>query len=340
MKYKVGVIGLGHGSEWARAVINNPDTELSAVCDRNYERNPQIPKELFAEHHAAVMHEIEELCASDADIIIISSPDHFHADHAVMAMEAGKHVICEKPLAPTVAECKRIIECVKKTGRSFMTGQVCRYAPGFRTAKKLVDDGRIGELVYIESEYAHNYDHSRGFDSWRQDPVVKREGFLGGGCHALDLTRWIAGDPIEVFAYTNHKILHDWPTADTGVAVAKFANDVIGRIFVSTGARRPYTMRTVIYGTTGTIICDNQSPAIQIAENNLADATGDLAFNTIPVFVNSHNVSSELTDFITALKRNEPCATDVYQGTATVAFAEAALRSAATGKPVTIESLF
>jgi predicted dehydrogenase len=256
-----------------------------------------------------------------------------------MALEAGKHVICEKPLAPTVADCRIIIDAVNRSGKFFMTGQVCRYAPGFRAAKKLYESGRIGDLVYIESEYAHDYDKARGFKNWRMDPEIKREGFLGGGCHALDLVRWIAGNPIEVFSYMNHKILTDWPTCDTGVAVAKFPNDVIGRIFVSTGIKRPYTMRTVLYGTRGTIICDNTSPSIQIAEKDLEDATGKLDFNTIPVNIASHNVASELKDFVEALKENRQCPTDVWQGTRTVAFAEAALRSAKSGKPEKVDVL-
>jgi predicted dehydrogenase len=282
---------------------------------------------------------MEELCATDADIVIVATPDHVHVEQCVMALEAGKHVICEKPLAPTVADCRIIIDAVNRSGKFFMTGQVCRYAPGFRAAKKLYESGRIGDLVYIESEYAHDYDKARGFKNWRMDPEIKREGFLGGGCHALDLVRWIAGNPIEVFSYMNHKILTDWPTCDTGVAVAKFPNDVIGRIFVSTGIKRPYTMRTVLYGTRGTIICDNTSPSIQIAEKDLEDATGKLDFNTIPVNIASHNVASELKDFVEALKENRQCPTDVWQGTRTVAFAEAALRSARSGKPEKVDIL-
>ena len=340
MKFKVAVVGLRMGDAWAHSAVENPDTELSLCYDKNYDRNSRIDRKYYEDRKIPMARNMEEICASDAHIVIVASPDHFHVEQSVQALEAGKHVICEKPLAPTVADCKKIIAAVKKSGCFFMTGQVCRYAPGFRMAKKLYETGRIGDLVYIECEYAHEYDRSRGFDNWRLDKTVKREGFLGGGCHALDLARWIAGDPREVFAYMNHKILTDWPTADTGVAVAKFDNNVIGRIFVSTGAKRPYTMRTVLYGTTGTIICDNTSSQIQIAENELYDEAGNLYFNTIPVNVASHNVASELSDFVNCLKENRQCPTDVYQGTATVAFAEAALQSAATGQPVTIAPIF
>ncbi len=332
MKYKVAVAGLRMGDAWARSAVENPDTELVACYDKYFDENPRIDQKYYRGLDTKIVNSMEELCATDADIVIVATPDHVHVEQCVMALEAGKHVICEKPLAPTVADCRIIIDAVNRSGKFFMTGQVCRYAPGFRAAKKLYESGRIGDLVYIESEYAHDYDKARGFKNWRMDPEIKREGFLGGGCHALDLVRWIAGNPIEVFSYMNHKILTDWPTCDTGVAVAKFPNDVIGRIFVSTGIKRPYTMRTVLYGTRGTIICDNTSPSIQIAEKDLEDATGKLDFNTIPVNIASHNVASELKDFVEALKENRQCPTDVWQGTRTVAFAEAALRSAKSGK--------
>ena len=340
MKYKVAVSGLCMGDAWAKAAVENPDTELVMVFDPNFDENLRIDQAYFRGRNIPVAESMADVYASDADIVIVASPDHFHVEQSCQALAAGKHVICEKPLAPTVADCRKIIEAVKQSGKFFMTGQVCRYAPGFRLARKLYQSGRIGDLVYLECEYAHDYDLARGYQNWRMDPAIRREGFLGGGCHALDLARWIAGEPQEVFAYMNHKILLDWPTCDTGVAVAKFPNDVIARIFVSTGVKRPYTTRTVLYGTKGTIICDNTSPTIQIAEKELAEEAGELAFNSIPVNIASHNVTYELRDFVEGLKSGTPCPTDVYQGTRTVAFAEAALRSAASGKPEAVEYAF
>ena len=335
--YKVAVIGLGMGSNWALAVKELPNTQLVMVYDKYYEENANIRRERVTGPGITVAKEEDEVYQSDADIVIVASPDNFHREQCVKALKAGKHVICEKPLALTLEDCRHIITAVKASGRQFMTGQVCRYAPGFRTAKVLVEAGRIGRLVYLESEYAHDYEFAKGYREWRKDPAIQRQGFLGGGCHALDLTRWIAGDPIEVFCYMNHIFMPDWPTPDTGVAVVKFPNEVLGRIFVSIGVKRPYTMRTVIYGTEGTIICDNTSDHIQISEKALRDSTGTMAFTNIPVAIANHNVTSELKDFVTSLEAGVPCATDVYQGTRTVAFAEAAIRSAQSGRPEAVD---
>lgn len=335
--YKVAVIGLGMGSRWALAVKELPNTQLVMVYDKYFEENANIPREWCTGPDVTVAREEDEIYRSDADIVIVASPDNFHREQCVKALHAGKHVICEKPLALSLEDCRQIIAAVKASGRQFMTGQVCRYAPGFRTAKALVDAGRIGRLVYLESEYAHDYEFAKGYREWRKDPAIQRQGFLGGGCHALDLTRWLAGDPTEVFCYMNHIFMPDWPTPDTGVAIAKFPNEVLGRIFVSIGVKRPYTMRTVIYGTEGTIVCDNTSDHIQFCEKTMREPTGTIAFADIPVAIANHNVTSELKDFVAALDADVPCATDVYQGTRTVAFADAAIRSAASGRPEPVD---
>ena len=331
MKFKVAVMGLRMGGEWAKAALNLPNAELTMVYDPAYGISERIITSTYENNNVKRAMTEEEVYNSDVDVIVVASPDHFHTEQCIKALMAGKHVACEKPLAPTLDDCRKIIEAVKKSGKQFMTGQVCRYAPGFCAAKALYEAGRIGDLVYVESEYAHDYSRAPGYGDWRKDPAVKRQGFLGGGCHALDLTRWIAGDPTEVSCFMNQKYLPDWPTPDTGIAIAKFPNNVIGKIFVSIGVKRPYTMRTCLYGTKGTIICDNTSPEIKICETLVTGPASKLEFSTIPVSVASHNVTSELKEFLAYIEKGEMCPTDVYQGTKTVAFAEAAIRSAETG---------
>jgi len=224
------------------------------------------------------------------------------------------------------------VRAVKRTGRKFMVGQVCRYAPGFVLAKRMVDRGDIGELYYVESEYAHSYKQALGVGGWRKD--ARREPFVGGGCHAVDLLRWIAGDALEVTAYANHKCLTDWPVNDCTVAIYKFNRDVIGKVMVSIGCTRPYTMRSVFYGTEGTIICDNTSPEIQLCSTG--NLSGGPAFAKFPVNIASHNVSAEIDEFLDCILNDKPVAADEREGAKTVATCLAAVESARTGNPVKI----
>ena len=331
-KFRVAVLGLGMGEAWAKAAMELPNTELSMVYDPAFGVYERVKTEIYIDNKIPLAKSEDELINSDADIIIVATPDHLHADQSVRALRAGKHVVCEKPLAPTVEECKEIARAVRDSGKYFMTGQVCRYSPGFQTAKKLLDAGRIGELVTVESEYAHDYSVCPGWEDWRCRKDIGRQGFLGGGCHALDLLRWLAGNPEEVFAYMNHKFLPDWPNNDSGFAIAKFPNNVIGKIFVSIGVKRPYTMRTVLHGTKGTIICDNGRGFIEICESDLVEVTKDLKFSQIPMAVVSHNVKDELHDFVKHIEDGTAFTTNEFEGMQTVAFAEAAIRSAETGK--------
>ena len=336
-KLKVAVIGLKMGHAWALAASELPSTELTIVYDKYYHENTQIYYPFYEEKKVRIAQTEQEIYDSDVDIVVVASPDHFHTEQSVKALEAGKHVACEKPLAPTVDDCRKIAAAVAKSGKLFMTGQVCRYAPAFKLAKQILDSGRIGELTSLECEYAHDYTRCPGYLDWRKDPAVGREGFLGGGCHALDLARWLAGDPEEVFCYMNQKLMPDWPKPDTGFAVAKFPNGVIGRIFVSIGVKRPYTMRTVINGTKGTIICDNTSDFLQISEEDIYKTGSKLGFAQIPVLVSNHNVRSELDEFAKSILAGTESPTDVMQGLKTVAFAEAAITSNKTGAPVKVD---
>lgn len=269
------------------------------------------------------------------DCLIVCTPDQFHAEECVKALRAGYHVLCEKPLTMTRRECEEIVAAAKTSEKQFMVGQVCRKTPSFIKIKQMVEAGEIGELFYVESEYAHDYSlQPRG--EWRRDPKYLRHGIVGGGIHAMDLLRWIAGDPVEVFAYSNHKSLTDWPVDDTTVSVLKYPNNVIGKVFCSIGCRRPYTMRTVLYGTKGTIIADNKTPEI-ILHNELEYREGHMPRYTtkkIPVELNDHNMPAEIKDMCDIILGKTQNRIDAVEGANSVVVCLAAVESSATGMPV------
>jgi len=332
-KLGAGVIGLGMGAGHISAYENNPNVEVKAVCDTRLE----LAKQVARDHHIdlATADYRELVGREDIDIISVATPDHLHREHTVAALEAGKHVLCEKPMALTLEDCEAMIEAANANHRQLMVGQVCRFAPGFRLAKKLVERGEIGELFFVESEYAHNYEKIPGVGGWRADPKIKREPVIGGGCHAVDLLRWIAGECLEVSAYSNHKGLSRWPVDDCTIAAMKFENNVIGKVFVSIGCHRPYTMRSVFYGTKGTIICDNTTPSVKLYTVDIAEATD---FITIPVSIASHDVSAEVEELVDALLSDKPVETDGFEGAKTIATCLAIVESARLGgKPVKVK---
>ena len=325
-KLRAGIIGLSMGAGHLDAYASHPEVEVRGVCDLNKDLLGQLARKYNVEFATADYREL--LGRKDIDMVSVATPDYFHAEQSIAALEAGKHVLCEKPMTVTLEDCREIVRAAERSGRKFMVGQICRFAPGFRLTKRLIDEGKIGELFFVESEYAHDYSGVPGAGGWRKDPVKKREPFLGGGCHAVDLVRWIAGDAEEVFAYANHRILADWPVDDCTIAAFKFKNGILGKVLVSIGCKRPYTMRSVFWGSRGTIISDNTSPAIKIYQ----DGMEKLEFVDMAVDIASHNVRAEVDEIVDCIRGRKQLLMDAREGARTVASCLAAVESAKSGK--------
>ncbi len=316
-------------------VIANKKAKLYAVCDKYIDKAKAAAEkygvDVYTDDYKTLVNDPE------VDAVVIVTPDQVHLEQTSAFLRAGKDVLCEKPMALNLDECDKMRDVEKETGRMLMIGQVCRCTPAFIAAKKLVDEGAIGDLFFVESEYAHCYEKTEGVDAWRKTP--ERHGFIGGGCHAVDLLRWIAGNPTEVTAYGNHKCLTEWPTDDCVIAIYKFPNNVIGKVFTSIGCRRNYTMRTVLYGTKGTIICDNTSPSFQLFKNGPDLENGKGAYTVaeeIPVDINNHNVTLEIEDFINALQSGKPAPVSSMEGASTIAVCTATVASVNDGETKTI----
>ena len=336
-KVKMAVVGVrGLGASHIKGIFNNSDVcELYAICDVLPDILKKRGDEFGVPEDKRYLDFYEMLKDGGFDCVILVTPDQIHREHAVAALEAGYHVLCEKPLAQTIDDCRAMVEAAEKSGKKFMTGQVCRKAPGFVKAKELVDAGEIGELFFVESEYAHDYQFMT--PEWRKDPVNLRYSIIGGGCHAIDLLRWIAGDPEKVMALANRKVLTDWPVDDCTIAIMQFPNNVVGKIFCGIGVKRNYTMRTCLYGTKGTIICDNRSEHITMFKL-VTDENGKHSYPSeqIWVGVRDHNVAAKIRELCESIINDTPVSCTVREGSNTVAVGLAAVRSAANGGVPTV----
>ena len=315
-KLIVGVIGLGFGGTHLKAAMDY-GAEIAAVCDKNPVALAALDKwSIPAERRFTDWHDL--LTIDSLNVVIIASPDQLHREMAVAFLEAGKNVLCEKPLALTREDMDAIIDATKKSTAKCMVGQICRFTPAFAKAKELITEGVIGDLFYVESEYAHDYEHMfrANPNYWRSDPL--RHGVVGGGCHAVDLLRWIAGDPYEVFAYGVHKMLPMVPYDDSTIALLKFPNDVVGKVFVSTGCKRDYTMRSLFYGTKGTIICDNTSDHMTLFKVGEDGMTVEKEPTIIPIDVNNHNALREFEVFADHLVNDTPVKMSALEGAKSV----------------------
>ncbi len=335
--YNIAVVGGRMGKHHMTSVLKNENAHLYGMCDVRAEHLEDLKKEgLTADVITTDWHDF--INDPNVDAVIVATPDQLHEEMTNTFLMAGKHVLCEKPMALTVEECESMIKTEKKSNARLMVGQVSRFAPAFAKAKELIDSGVIGDLYFVESEYAHNYSKLPGVGGWRLHP--ERHAVIGGGCHAIDLLRWIAGDPTEVYALSNRKCLTDWPVDDCSIALMKFPNDVNGKILTSIGCRRGYTMRSCFYGTKGTIICDNTSDHMTLFSGGDELVDGRKKFTIpeeIPIEVNDHNVGAEIDMFLTAIMNDEPFIISPMEGAATVAVCAAVVESCATGLPAKVK---
>ncbi|MCZ8515188.1 Gfo/Idh/MocA family oxidoreductase [Paenibacillus filicis] len=191
-KVKIGVIGAGSiSSMHLDAYASHPEVELVAICDMNRTR---------AEEQAAkygipnVYSQASELLAnSEVDAVSICTWNNTHAEFSIAALEAGKHVLCEKPLCQTVEQALEVEAAVKRSGRVFQVGFVRRYGETTRILRKFIDAGDLGDIYYAKASYLRRLGNPGG---WFADKERSGGGpLIDIGVHVIDLCWYLMGRP-------------------------------------------------------------------------------------------------------------------------------------------------
>jgi len=327
---KAGIIGLRMGWSHAGAIAGIAGARVVSVCDIDEARLAEAAKEFCAEQSETDFRRVVENPA--LDLVVVATPDHFHCEHTVAALEAGKHVLCEKPMAPGIDECRRMVEAARRARRKLMIGHLVRFTPIFQVLKRMRDEGEFGEVYYVGTEYQHDYSKVGG--PWRFDPRVGRHVYLGGGCHAVDLMRFFLGEVTEVMAMGNHFSVPQMPNDDCVMAVYRTAAGHIGKVFVAGGAKRPYALTLAVYGTRGSALASNVSPEAQIWLSRFEEARE--RWMTIPAGVESHPVRTQMEHFLSCIRDDLEPLINGEDGMRTVAAAIAAVESTSSAQLVGI----
>src|SRR5438034_101703 len=217
-KLGVGVCGIGWcASQHIVALQRNPQAEVTWLCGRDEGRvRATLAKSGLSVPGARVTTVYEELLASpEVDIISIATPNHLHADQAVAAAKAGKHLLLEKPTGLDVEELKRIRDAVRRAGVRTIVSFELRYNPFLKFARWLRRDGWLGELRFARTQYLSRVtDWYSGWD-WVRTRESGRSHLLAAGCHAVDALRWCSGlEATEVSAFHSHFTAgYEWPTS-------------------------------------------------------------------------------------------------------------------------------
>ena len=252
-KLKVGVIGVGRlGYEHAKNIATRvPGMELVAICDFNVEHAKEVAEELGVEK---VFQDPAQMCAdSEVEAVAIFTNTASHVEMIKVAMEAGKHVFCEKPLAENVEKCKEAEAIIEAhPDQIFMLGFMRRFDHSYQVAKKKIENGDIGDIVLVRC--------------YSQDPRSIIEGtlayapksggqFIDMSIHDIDLIRWLTGSDVSklwaiggCYEFPQYK---EWDDGDNVACLMQMKNDIMAFFYAGRTAAHGSAVETEIVGTKG-----------------------------------------------------------------------------------------
>jgi predicted dehydrogenase len=237
---KVGIIGCGKITEVRHApeYCENPNCKLVAFYDVVYER-----AEAFAQQYQAKAYtSVEELLASEVDAVSVCVANLYHASITIQALKAGKHVLCEKPMATTLEDCEAMLQAQKESGKFLMIGQNQRLAKSHGKAKEILDSGEIGKLISFQINFSHQGPEVwTGLkESWFFDKRISSFGAMADlGVHKTDLIYYLTGQKIitttAVISTLDKKYADGTPISvdDNAFCIYTLENGVVGTIHVS-----------------------------------------------------------------------------------------------------------
>ena len=206
MKLNLGLIGCGDRLRMVLQCLLNAAPEHSIRIAAAYDPDPGSYKTLCKQFGDDCQYRpSEEALVQDPEIdwVFIGSWNCHHAGQAVLALNAGKHVFCEKPLATTLEDCLAIKEAAGKSGKTFAFGLVLRYSPHYQRIMEVIRSGAIGQIVSFEFNETLGFNHGGYiFGNWRRERRNAGTHLLEKCCHDLDLANWIVGSlPVRVASF-------------------------------------------------------------------------------------------------------------------------------------------
>ena len=253
---QIGVAIQGAGTvstEHLNAYLRNPGCRVVAVGSRTKEGAAAKARQVGLDpNDIGIYDNLDELLAHPGlDALSVCTPHRRHPEDTIAAARAGKHVVIEKPVATTPDELYAMDAAVRDAGVKSVVSFVLRWIPLVRAAKAMLAQGLFGELIYVQADYWHNAEQSGYPGAAGRLRRATIDAILSGGCHAVDLARYLMdSDVVEVTALET-TALEGLPRAANQVALVRFANGKAGKVSAITEPWVPYQFNVDLLGSEG-----------------------------------------------------------------------------------------
>jgi predicted dehydrogenase len=268
-RIRIGVLGAGQIAQAAHfeSCTKARNTDLAAICDIA----DDLRERMAVTHGAAKTYADYDRMLADPDIdgVIVATADEFHVPASLRALEAGKHVLCEKPVSVSVEEAEHLKHAVIRSGKVFQVGHMKRFDAGLQAAKAFIE-GEMGEMVALKAWYCdstHRYPMTEAVQplivasakakkpSTNPKADLRRYYMLAHGCHLLDTARYLAGEIAAVRARLSERAgILCW------FVDVEFANGALGHLDLTVAVRMDWHEGFQIYGKNGSVVGKTFNP--------------------------------------------------------------------------------
>ncbi|KIL52876.1 Gfo/Idh/MocA family protein [Jeotgalibacillus campisalis] len=256
-KVRVGIIGCGSitGKRHFPEYKANEHVEITALCDLVEERAKVYADEVGANVYSSFEDLLED---PSVDAVSVNLPNALHAPVTIKALQAGKHVLCEKPMATSVQEAEDMIQAADEAGKTLMIGHNQRFVASHEKGREYIQEGRLGRVYSFRTAFGHGGPEGwsvDGRDSWFFD---KEKAFLGAmgdlGVHKSDLVRYLFDqDVVEVGGFVDTLAKEETKVDDNAVCIIKLKDGTMGTLTASWSHTKFGDNSTIIYGEKGVL---------------------------------------------------------------------------------------
>ncbi|BAT59617.1 putative 4,5-dihydroxyphthalate dehydrogenase [Variibacter gotjawalensis] len=322
----VGILGAGFFGEFhARAVRAVDGVEVRAVC-----ANPMAEAEVFAKQYGGTAYDDwrELIADSSVDAVVVATPHHLHAPMVIAALEAGKHVLVEKPMALSVAECDAVIAVSRKANTTLMVGHILHFAKPCLVAQDILARGELGRPLAASSSLVKFWmeENRRG---WHLDPATGGGMLMTAGIHALDALLWFMGGEVKQISAAGGALFHEQKADDSLMLLVRFDDNRIGQV-----ASVAYRDGAGSYGID--LICERG--ALRVDFNTGVSIGHDNIWTPVPDSAEpdwmQRAVEGEWQAMVTCIRDSAPPVVDGAYGRKVISCIAAALTSARESREV------